>query len=166
MRIIFAAAIASLAAAVPAHAQNFDGDRVLQTFERADFLATLAEIGAQATPVEGQTNLRIEFPNGLKADGVLMACDDNANEIDCYGTSILASFSAPSDSNPEAIIEAINTYNYRQNFGRAFIDGEGGIKVRMYVISDGGITMENYRRQIVLWTNSAEEFFGYLYGND
>lgn len=166
MQKIFGLAAAALFIAPPAAAQDFDGERMLQTFERADFLATLAELGADATPVEGQTNLRIEFSNGLKADGVLMACDDNATETNCYGTSILASFSAPDDGDPEAILEAINTYNYRENFGRAFIDADGDIQVRMYIISDGGITMEDYRRQILLWTNSAERFFGYLYGEE
>lgn len=163
---IFGLAAAALLIASPAAAQGFDPERTLQTFERADFLATLAQLGAEATPIEGQTNLRIEFASGLKADGVLMACDDNASESNCYGTSIMASFSAPDDADPETVLEAINTYNYRENFGRAFIDPEGDIQVRMYIISDGGITMEDYRRQIELWTNSAERFFGYLYGEE
>lgn len=34
----------------------------------------------------------------------------------------------------------------------------------MYIIADGGITRENYRRQIGLWFGSVVDFFGYLYG--
>lgn len=166
MRQIVLFAAASLLFATPAYAQQFEGDRVLRTFERADFLATLAELGATATPIENQTNLRIEFSNGMKADGVLQACEDDASETNCYATSILATFSPPEDGDASAVIEAINTYNFRENFGRAFIGQNGEIQVRMYVISDGGITMESYRRQIELWTASAADFFGYLYGED
>ncbi len=64
------------------------------------------------------------------------------------------------------MLDAINTYNRMENFGRAYLDEDGTISLRMYIIADGGITMENYRSQIALWVSSAEDFFGYLYGED
>lgn len=166
MRQVLIFAAASMLLAAPAAAQSFDPERQLETFSKADLIATLGELGALASSIEGETNLRVEFANGMKANAVLQACDDAASETNCFGTSILANFSAPESADPTAILEAINTYNYRENFGRAYIDEEGNISVRMYIISDGGITMESYRRQIQLWAASAEDFFGYLYGDD
>lgn len=135
----------------------------IQTFTRADFKKALAEIGATYEEVDGRRNIEITFEGGILADGLLLACDDTEAEKNCYGTSILATFEADEGIDAKKIQEAVNTYNYRENFGRAYVDPDGIISVRLYVISDGGITRENYRRQISLWVASLEDFFGYLY---
>ena len=88
---------------------------------------------------------------------------DEEAQRDCFATSILALFSAPEGATPEQINAAINQYNYNENFGRAYIDEEGDISVQLYVISDGSITRENYRRQIELWEYSLQDFTTYLY---
>lgn len=136
----------------------------IQTFTRADFKQALDEIGATYEDVDGRRNIDITFEGGVLADGLLLACEDEAKEKNCYGTSILATFEADEGTDAKKIQEAVNTYNYRENFGRAYVDPDGIISVRLYVISDGGITRENYRRQISLFTASLEDFFSYLYG--
>ena len=72
-------------------AQAQSGD-TLQTFTRDDFKAALANIGATATDMEGARNIDITFEGSILADGLLLACDDDESESNCYGTSILATF--------------------------------------------------------------------------
>ena len=139
--------------------------QTLQHFTRADFERALREAGATIT-TKDQASPRIDFTfnEGVTADALLLACEDNELQTNCLGSSLLATFAPDEGQTKEQIIEAINTYNYKEIFGRAYLDDEGTISVRMYIISDGGITRENYSSQIGLWFVSVVDFFGYLYG--
>ncbi len=154
---------AAIAVSSSASAQD---TAVLETFSRADFAEALAANNATHESTEGERNLKITFSGGIRADGLLLACQDEASESECYGTSILATFSPAEDASAEDVQRAINEYNYNENFGRAYLAPDGKISARMYIISDGGITKANYARQIGLWVASLEDFFGYLYGED
>ncbi|WP_285709603.1 YbjN domain-containing protein [Erythrobacter oryzae] len=136
----------------------------IQHFTRADFERALVEAGATITTQDPKAErIDFEFDGGVVADALLLACEDNAAKTKCLGSSMLATFEAE-DRTREQIIEAINTYNYKENFGRAYLDEDGTISVRMYIIADGGITRANYASQIGLWFASVSDFFGYLYG--
>ena len=152
--------------ATTAQAQSYDAERELDRFSRDALKATLAELGATATEREDMPNMAVEFDNGLKADALLMACEDQATSSNCLGTSILATFARPEGATGAQIAGAINEYNYRQNFGRAYESPQGEISLRMYIIADGGITMDNYRNQIGLFAVSAGKFVGYLNGGN
>lgn len=145
-----------------AQAQAFDPDRRMTHFTPEAIETTLDELGAKHSGYDDRPNIRIEFANKMIADALLMACEDQAASTNCRGTSILATFEKPEKSDA-AIQSAVNQYNYNKNFGRAYIDPDGVISLRMYIISDGEITMENYRIQIELFAVSAEDFFTYLY---
>ncbi len=156
-----AAAIAMLTASAPAQAQS---TQTLEQFTRADFERALREAGATiAPPDQPSEHIEFNFADGVLADGLLLACEDEAKKKKCLGSSLLATFIPADGATPEQVQEAINTYNYRENFGRAYLDEEGTVSVRMYIIADGGITRENYARQIGQWFNSVIDFFGYLY---
>jgi DNA-binding LacI/PurR family transcriptional regulator len=160
MRSTILAAAAALAfTAVPAQAQS------LQHFTRADFERALRDAGATITTTDPASE-RIEFTfnDGVSADAMLLACEDKEKKTKCLGSSLLATFGPDEGQTREEIMKAINTYNYKENFGRAYLDDEGTIAVRMYIISDGGITRDNYSSQIGLWFASVVDFFGYLYG--
>ena len=102
----------------------------------------------------------------MTADALLLACEDDKAKTRCLGSSMLATFAADAGTTREQVMEAVNKYNYNENFGRAYVDPDGVIAVRMYIIADGGITRENYRSQIGLWFASVVDFFGYLYPED
>lgn len=158
---ILAAAAAFALLGTSAHAQS---TQTLKHFTRADFERALTEAGATITPSEKPENrIDFTFEGGVLADALLLACEDDEKKTKCLGSSLLATFTPADGATPEQINEAINTFNYRENFGRAYLDEEGTISVRMYIIADGGITRENYSRQIGLWFNSVIDFFGYLY---
>lgn len=161
MRSIILAAAAVLAlSGGAAQAQTKD---TLDTFSRADFEQALRDAGATIKSNADSQRIDFTFEGGVMADGLLLACEDEQAKTKCYGSSMLATFTANEGTTPDQVMEAINKYNYLENFGRAYLDPEGTISVRMYIISDGGITRENYSRQIGLWFNSVLDFFGYLY---
>ena len=164
MRWMILLAAAVLAVSGPlgtsaAHAQT------LQNFTRADFETALRDAGAEIVQGEDPQRIDFTFEGGVTADALLLACDEGTQN-NCLGSSLLATFTADEGTTDAAVTKAVNEYNYNQNFGRAYVDPDGVISVRMYIIADGGITRENYRRQIGLWFSSVVDFFGYLYPED
>lgn len=158
---IIAASAAIAMQAAPTLAQN---SGTIETFTRADLYEALTANEATYEPSEDNRTINVTFKNELRANAAVMACDDDDEEINCYATSILSTFGKPDGLSIEDVETAVTTYNYRENFGRAYVDPESGrISVRIYIISDGGITRENYRRQIELWATSLSYFVEYLY---
>ncbi|MFM7376514.1 MAG: YbjN domain-containing protein [Erythrobacter sp.] len=138
----------------------------IQHFTRADFEGALVDAGATITTEDPKAErIDFTFDGGVIADALLLACEDNVAKTKCLGSSMLATFE-PEGKTREEIMTAINTYNYKENFGRAYLDEDGTISVRMYIIADGGISRANYAGQIALWFSSVSDFFGYLYGED
>lgn len=155
-----------LAVACNATASAAQGSDTISTFSMSDLITALEANGASHKPSNDNRTIDVTFENGLNANGAIMACEDDETQANCYATSILATFSQPGQATEESINAAINEYNYRQNFGRAYRDANGRICVRLYIISDGGIRRENYRSQVGLWSNSLAKFSNYLFGND
>lgn len=146
--------------AAPAIAQSGD---TIEVFTTADLTQALDSIDATHTPSDDGRTINLTFENGINANAAIMACEDEENLKTCYATSILATFGRPDGATDEQVAKAINDYNYLENFGRAYLDPDGRISARMYIISDGGIKRENYRQQIGLWAYSLADFIGYLY---
>ena len=147
-----------------ANAQANSSDRPMTQFTRSALLSALSGIDAETEEQSGKPNISVTFDNGLMGDALLMACEDQQTSRNCLGTSILVTYETPDDATPAKVREAINEYNYRQNFGRAYLDPDGQISLRMYIIADGGITMANYKRQLALFSLSAAKLPDYVYG--
>jgi hypothetical protein len=156
---ILAAAAALCIHVAPAAAQGTD---TISTFTSAELRAALDSIEARHEASAEGKSINVIFANGLRANAVVMACQDQDTQSNCLATSVLATFAKPEDASLGAIMNAINTYNYRQNFGRAYLSPSGDLSIRLYIIADGGIERENYRAQIGLFSASLERFSGYL----
>lgn len=157
---------AAAALALGSTAAQAQSAQTLSHFTRADFEQALTEAGATITSAAGSERIDFTFEGGVTADALLLACEDEATKRRCLGSSMLATFEADAGTTREQVMEAVNKYNYNENFGRAYVDPDGVIAVRMYIIADGGITRENYASQIGLWFASVVDFFGYLYPED
>lgn len=158
-------AILGMAAALamqPTMASAQGGDRI-KFFTLEELQRALDAIGATYVDAGDDRSINITFKSTLLANGLVMSCEDQETELNCYGTSILAVFDPAPGTSEQDIANAITQYNYNENFGRAYVDPSGDISVRIYIIADGGITRENYRRQIELWSQSLEYFTTYLY---
>ena len=161
-KAIILGAMLAICASTAAHSQSFDASRQLEFFTTDALKATLAELGATTQDHEGVANITVTFSNGLKGDALLMACRVPETSTDCMGTSILVTYTTPDSATTAQIRDGIDEYNYRKNFGRAYLDPEGKVQVRFYVIADGGITMGNYRQQIRLFARSAADLPDYI----
>lgn len=157
--VLLAASAALALTGTPANAQDKD---MIDTFAMGDLEMALGANGAKWEDIPDDNSINVTFSNGLYANAVLMACEDSDALKNCYGTSMLATFEWPENASDAEVQKGVAEYNYRNNFGRAYVDPEGILSVRMYIISDGGITRENYRRQIQLWASSLEKFPGYF----
>lgn len=157
---MFVCAAGFALSAAPVLAQESE---IIKVFTRADLETALKANNATYEASSENQSLNVTFSNDFYANVLLLACDDEEAQTNCYGTSLLATFRKPEDASAQEVAEAISKYNFRQNFGRAYLDPDGRISVRMYIISDGGITRENYRRQIQLWTRSLEKFAEYYF---
>lgn len=157
-----AAATAMALLATSAHAE----DQLLRDhFTRADLEQALRAAGATIAPTQAQAQrIVFTFSEKVTAEAMLMSCEDEQREVKCLGSALLASFAADENRTTEQSINAVNLYNYNENFGRAAIGPDGLISVQMYIIADGGITPANYSRQMELWFASATNFYNYLYG--
>lgn len=164
MKALVLGTVLAIGASTAAQAQSFDASRQMDVFSPSALKATLAELGATTADQDGKPNISVQFDNGLQADAVLLACKDQATSTGCLGTSILVTYQTPNHVTAQDIINGINEYNFRQNFGRAYLDPNGTISVRLYVIGDGGISMENYRQMIGLFARSAKKLPDYIYG--
>lgn len=155
-------AAAAMLGALGSGAVQAQSAQTLQHFTRADFERALRDAGANITTGEDPQRINFTSEGDVAADALLLACDEGTQN-NCLGSSMLATFTADEGTTADQVMAAINAYNYNENFGRAYVDEEGTISVRMYIISDGGITRENYSSQIGLWFGSVVDFFGYLY---
>lgn len=160
--ILLAAAALAASEVLGASAAHAQSAQVIQNFTRADFETALRDAGATIAESEDPDRIDFTFEGSVNADALLLACDEGTKN-NCFGSSLLATFAADEGTTDAQVMEAVNQYNYNQNFGRAYVDPDGVISVRMYIISDGGITRDNYSRQIGLWFGSVVNFFGYLY---
>ncbi|PLK24999.1 hypothetical protein C0V72_03045 [Porphyrobacter sp. TH134] len=155
------AATAMVLLPTSAHAEE---TRALDHFTRADLEQALRAAGATIAPTQAQgQRIVFTFSEKVTAEAMLMSCEDEQREVKCLGSALLASFAADENRTTEQSINAINLYNYNENFGRAAMGPDGVISVQMYIIADGGITPANYSRQMELWFTSATNFYNYLY---
>ncbi len=156
---ILAAALSLAVGSTAAQAQA----STLSHFTRADFERALTESGASITSAAGSERIAFTLHGGVTADALLLACGDDKTKTRCLGSSLLATFQADADTTRERKIEAVNKNYYKENFGRAHIEPDGVIAVRIYMIADGGITRENHATQIGMWFALVVDSFGYLY---
>lgn len=157
------AGLAATLMTMPMAAVSAQDAALMKNFTIADLGNALDGMNATYVDASDSKSINITFESTLKANGTVMACDDDDRLVNCFGTSILAIFEPAPGTTDQQVADAINEYNYRENFGRAYRDPSGDISVRIYIIADGGITRENYRRQIELWSQSLEYFTTYLY---
>lgn len=97
--------------------------QTLTQFTRADFKQALIRAGAAITSSDRPAErINLSFKDEVLADGMLLACDDAGNKTGCLGSSLLATSTPTDGAKPKQIKEANNTYNFRENFGRTYLE--------------------------------------------
>ncbi|ABC63484.1 YbjN domain-containing protein [Erythrobacter litoralis] len=159
--LILAATIAAGTATMaftPATAQSFSASRTLNSFDYDTLRATVTEIGGTIEPGQNDGFL-IKFPNGTAATATFTACATGK----CLGTNISARFGKPSDKTDSQVAELVRDYNRRWSAGKSYLTDDGRAVVQAYMIADGGISMENYRMQLVVYSQMLKKMRETIY---
>lgn len=151
-------------AAVPsaASAQDFSAGRIIDRFNHDTLVTVVTEMGGtvEESPNDGWL---IRFPNGTAATANFTVCDDET-EQSCLGTSIAGRFAKPTDMSDAEIAALVTDYNARWSAGKSYMTEDGRPVVQTYIIADGGITMENYRMQLVVYADMLQKMSDTIYG--
>lgn len=139
-------------------AQEFDETRIIQYLDSEETLnAVLAEIGASAADAEDiEGAKRIVFSNGLIAIADYRVCEDG-NER-CQGMSVVASYDPPEGVSRDELIRRTNDFNGNYNIAKAVVREDGTVFYTHYLISDGGISMANFRTGLQVFENMRDPF--------
>lgn len=163
--MFFAAALAvgtvtAAATPAPANAQSFSASRIIDHFDLETLRATVIELGGtiEDSPNDGYL---IKFPNGTAATANFTACATGQ----CLGTNISARFGKPSDKSDSEVERLVVDYNRRWSAGKSYLTDDGRAVVQAYMIADGGITMENYRMQLVVYSQMLQKMRETIYSD-
>jgi hypothetical protein len=159
------AGAATLISAVPASAvvpprwnpKALENTQILPAFSFVTVEPVLAGIGArfQRGGTPGKPAILVTFPNNRKAMLMLSACDGagacKALSIQSYWTKIA---NAPS----ERTAQAIESFNQRYSFAKAFLTADGRPALQRYLTADYGFIRGNLAVNLLVFSNQAEQF--------
>ena len=142
----------------PAHAQDYSESRIIRSFDIGKLRAVVDAL--DATIVEkSDGGYRITFANGTVSSAEFTACRDGG----CLGTHMTATFGKPSDKTVSQTEKIVRDHNRNNRTLTVYNLGEGRSQADLYIIADGGITMENYLRQLSLFAYSLKEYRRAIY---
>ena len=167
-KLILAAALATSTAMVaatpaPANAQTttFSASRIINSFDIATLRAAVTELGGTVQAKDDGNGYRIEFDNGTVTSAYFTACSTGV----CYGTHLQGSFGKPSDKTVAQTEALVAEFNKNNRTIKVWSLEEGRSMADHYIIADGGITMENYRRQLSLYSYMLKKYREEIYTN-
>ena len=165
-KLILAAALATSTAMVaatpaPANAQTttFSASRIIKGFDIATLRAVVTELGGTVEPKDDGNGYRIKFDNGTVTSAYFTACNSGV----CLGTHLQGSFGKPSDKTISETETIVTDFNKDNRTLKVWNLGEGRSMADHYIIADGGITMENYRRQLSLYSYMLKRYREAIY---
>ena len=169
MRLVISiAGAAALVAAAPAFASGVAPQRwnprapenaqLLPTLNYATVEPVLNAIGARYQRVgqPGKPALAVTFPNDRKALLALSACDSAGNA--CKALSIQSYWTKIANAPPEQTARAIEGFNQRYSFAKAFVATDGRPALQRYLTADYGFVRGNLAVNLLVFANQAERF--------
>ena len=150
--------VGAMMMAAPAGAQEFRESTIVKFLDAESAMKpVMDEIGATYTDMDGDTGgKRIVFSNGLITYAEFRVCSNgNSN---CEGMRLLASYGAPEGVSRTELMRRANEFNSLYNTAKVVVRDDGSVYYTRYLISDGGISMENYRVGLSVFQNMREPF--------
>ena len=160
--ILTAAALAvaaTAAAATPVNAQSFSASRMVTEFDPANLTAVVEQMGGTVEARSDGDGYLVRFSNGTAATAKFTACANGP----CLGISVSGRFGKPSDKTDAQVAALVVEFNRRWNAGKSYLTDDGRAVVQAYMIADGGITMENYRMQLVVYSQMLQKMRETIY---
>ena len=132
--------------------------QLLPTLNYATVEPVLNAIGARYQRVgqPGKPALAVTFPNERKALLALSACDSGGNA--CKALSIQSYWTKIANAPPEQTANAIEGFNQRYSFAKAFVAPDGRPALQRYLTADYGFVRGNLAVNLLVFANQAERF--------
>ncbi len=166
MRVLFAF---FLLASAPAAAQNTqaparfnpaapENRQVLPTLNYATVEAVLTQIGArfERRGTADRPVLMATFANGRRAAILFGSCERAG--VACKAISIQAVWNRPANAPPGRLESAIQGFNQRYAFARAFMTADGKPALQRYLTADYGIIRGNLAVNLLVFANQVDRF--------
>jgi hypothetical protein len=156
---LLAAAASPAKAAQPRwNAKAPENGQLLPAFNYATIEPVLNAIGArhQRAGQAGKPSLLVTFPNGRKAVLMLGAC--NAEGSACKALSIQSFWTRIANSPPERTMRAIEGFNQRFSFAKAFLAADERPALQRYLTADYGFVRGNLAVNLLVFASQAEQF--------
>jgi hypothetical protein len=130
----------------------------LPAFSYATLEPVLAAIGArhQRAGAPGKPQLLVSFANNRKAVLTLSGCDAQGSA--CKGLSIQSYWTKISNSPAQRTANAIESFNQRYAFAKAFIADDGRPALQRYLTADYGFIRGNLAVNLLVFSRQADQF--------
>jgi len=153
-----------LAASAAAQAQQRfnpaapENRQVRATFSYATVEPVLAQIGArfERRGTADRPVLQVTFANGRRAAILYGSCERQGAA--CKAISIQAVWNRPPGLAPERLAAAIQSFNQRYAFARAFVTTDGRPALQRYLTADYGIIRGNLAVNLLVFANQVDRF--------
>jgi hypothetical protein len=132
--------------------------QILPTLNYATVETVLTQIGARFTRAgtPDRPALSVTFANGRRAAVLFGSCERQGAA--CKAISIQAVWTRPANAPAGRLEGAIQGFNQRYAFARAFITADGKPALQRYLTADYGIIRGNLAVNLVVFSNQVDRF--------
>lgn len=135
-----------------------ENSQLLPTFNFTTIEPVLASIGArgQRAGSPGKPALAVTFANGRRAILQLSSCDPALTG--CKALSIQSYWTRIANAPPERTAAAIQGFNQRYAFAKAFLATDGRPALQRYLTADYGFIRGDLAVNLLVFAQQAEQF--------
>jgi hypothetical protein len=146
-------------AQVPWNPRAPENSQLLASFNYATVESVLT--GIRATTQRAGTDparplIVATFPNGKRAVISLLSC--SANGAACKALGIQASWNVPPGAEPAALAAAVEKFNQRYSFSKAYVTAAGRPALQRYLTADYGFVRGNLAVNFLVFADQEERF--------
>ncbi|MGF1549388.1 MAG: YbjN domain-containing protein [Sphingomonadaceae bacterium] len=132
--------------------------KLIRTFSYATVEPVLKDIGARyqrRKGPEGAPALMVEFPNKRRAVLLFHACQGRNG---CNALSMQSFWTRIANSPPDEVDAAIEAFNRRYSYSKAYISKDGRPAMQRYLVADYGIVRGSLAVDLLVFANQADLF--------
>lgn len=135
-----------------------ENSQLLPSFNYGTVESVLGSIGAryQRSGSAAKPVLLVTFANGRKAVLTLGACTGNGSA--CKSLSMQSNWTKIANAPVERTAEAIQRFNQRYSFGKAFLSDDGRPGMQRYLTADYGFIRGNLAVNLLVFANQVNRF--------
>ena len=135
-----------------------ENTQIMPSFNFGTVESVLTQVGAkfQRSGAAGKPVLLVTFPNNRKAVVTLSSCDPAGAA--CKAVSIQSFWTPIANSPPQQTNLAIERFNQRYSFAKAFVAPDGRPALQRYLTADYGFIRGNLAVNLLVFADQAELF--------